>query len=95
MPASLLLDKLKEAEIEVKETRKLSDGTEVKILVGTLPKFPTGERPTWYPLVLLPGQSDIDRREVEALLRHFWHFELDFFKPDTAIKHSRSVLKRK
>lgn len=95
MPASLLLDKLKEAEITVAETRKLSDGTEVHILVGTLPVIPTGSRPTWYPLVLSKGQCDVDRREVESLLRHFWHFELDFFKPDIPIKHSKSVLKRK
>jgi hypothetical protein len=94
MAVSELLDRLKKAKITVAETRKLPDETQVIILIGTMPKFPHGERPAWYPIVLRKGQHEVDRREVEALLRHFWHFELEFF-PGKGVKHRKAVLKRK
>jgi hypothetical protein len=91
---ALLANLQKQAKVRVAETRKLEDGTEVRILVGTLPVFPHGKRPTWYPLVLRPGQTEVDRREVEAILRHFWNAQLDFFS-GKVVKHSKSALKRK
>jgi hypothetical protein len=92
--SALLANLQKRANVKVAETRTLADGTQVKILIGTLPVFPQGERPTWYPLVLRPKQQDVDRREVEAILRHFWNAQLDFF-PGKVVKHSKVALKRK
>ena len=84
----------KQAKVKVAETRRLENGTEVKILVGTLPLFPHGQRPTWYPLVILPGQEAIDMREVESILRHFWNAQIHL-TPTKATKHSKASLKRK
>jgi hypothetical protein len=92
--SALLASLQKQAKVKVAETRQLENGTEVKILVGTLPVFPHGERPTWYPLVILPGQESIDMREVEAILRHFWNGQINL-SPTKAIKHSKVTLKRK
>jgi hypothetical protein len=77
--SALLANLQKHAKVTVVETRTLADGTQVRILVGTLQIFPNSARPTWYPLVLRPKQQEVDRREVEAILRHFWNAQLDFF----------------
>ena len=92
--SALLASLQKQAKVKVAETRTLENGTEVKILVGTLPLFPHGERPTWYPLVILPGQETIDMREVEAILRHFWNAQINL-SPTKAVKHSKAALKRR
>src|SRR5208282_4684070 len=92
--SALLSSLQKQAKVKVAETRTLENGTEVKILVGTLPIFPHGQRPTWYPLVILPGQETIDMREVEAILRHFWNAQINL-SPTKAVKHSKAALKRK
>ncbi len=95
MSVSALLSSLhKKAKVQVAETRTLQDGTEVKILTGTLPIFPHGERSTWYPLVLLPDQNSVDMKEVEAVLRHFWNAQLTF-TPTKVVNHSKAALKRK
>jgi hypothetical protein len=95
MAVSALLASLqKQAKVKVVETRTLEDGTQVKILVGTLPIFPHGGRPTWYPLVLLPGEDSVDMKEVEAILRHFWNAQLKF-SPTKVVKHTKAALKRK
>lgn len=91
--SALLAALQKQAKVTVAETRRQSDGTEVKILTGTLPVFPHGECPTWYPLVILPGQEEVDMREVEAILRHFWNGQLTI-SPTKATKHSKAALKR-
>jgi hypothetical protein len=92
--SALLASLRKQAKVKIAETRQLEDGTEVKILEGKLPLFPHGERPTWYPLVTLPGQDTIDMREAEAILRHFWNAQIQL-SPVKAIKHSKAALKRK
>lgn len=92
--SALLSSLQKQAKVKVAETRTLENGTEVKILVGTLPVFPQGQRPTWYPLVILPGQETVDMREVEAILRHFWNAQINL-SPTKAIKHTKAALKRK
>jgi len=92
--SALLTSLQRQAKVKVAETRTLENGTEVKILVGTLPVFPHGERPTWYPLVILPEQETIDMREVEAILRHFWNAQINL-SPIKATKHSKAALKRK
>jgi hypothetical protein len=92
---SALLSSLhKQAKVKVAETRNLENGIEVKILVGTLPVFPHGSRPTWYPLVILPGQETVDMREAEAILRHFWNAQIQL-TPTKATKHTKAALKRK
>jgi hypothetical protein len=92
--SALLASLQKQAKVKVAETRTLENGTQVKILVGTLPIFPHGERPTWYPLVILRDQETIDMREVEAILRHFWNGQISL-TPTKAIKHTKAALKRK
>ena len=92
--SALLASLQKQAKVTVAETRTLENGTQVKILVGTLPVFPHGSRPTWYPLVILPGQELIDMREVEAILRHFWNAQIQL-TPTKPVKHSKATLKRK
>lgn len=92
--SALLAALQKQAKVKVAESRTLENGTEVKILVGTLPVFPHGERPTWYPLVILPDQETIDMREVEAILRHFWNAQITI-TPTKATKHSKAALKRR
>ena len=53
------------------------------LLSCKLPPFPFGGREhAWYPLLLKNGQETVDREEVEAILRHLWHSELDFFPDD-------------
>ena len=92
--SALLAELQKRAGVRLAETRQREDGTTVKILVGKLPIFPHGERPTWYPLVLRRGQDTIDRKEVEAILRHFWNAQITI-EPTKPIKHSKVALKRK
>jgi hypothetical protein len=92
--SALLASLQKQAKVKVAETRKLESGIEVKILVGKLPVFPHGERPTWYPLVILPGQDTVDMKEVEAILRHFWNAQIKL-SPTKTTKHSKATLKRK
>ena len=92
--SALLAALQKQAKVKVAETRQLENGMEVKILVGKLPAFPHGERPTWYPLVILPDQDAIDMREVEAILRHFWNAQIQL-SPTKAINHTKAALKRK
>jgi hypothetical protein len=95
IPISALLATLqKQAKVKVAETRKLENGMEVKILVGTLPIFPHGQCPTWYPLVILPEQDTVDMREVEAILRHFWNAQIKI-TPTKPTKHSKAALKRR
>jgi hypothetical protein len=92
--SALLTALEKQAKVTVAETRHQSDGTEVKILTGMLPVFPHGERPTWYPLVILPGQDTVDMREVEAILRHFWNAQIKI-SPTKATKHTKAALKKR
>jgi hypothetical protein len=53
------------------------------LLTCKLPEFPFGGREhAWYPLILKNGQDTVDREEVEAILRHLWHSEQEFFPED-------------
>lgn len=70
-----LLAKLSEVEsIEVQE-KHLKDGTVVYMFFSIRP-FPTFQ-PAWYPIVIPPGHEVAPRKEVEAMLRHLWQFQLD------------------
>jgi hypothetical protein len=75
MTISTLLTKLRQQpEIDIEE-RKLKDGTVVYIFFSTRP-FPTFQ-PVWYPIVVRPGQVDVEWEEIEAMLRHLWQFQID------------------
>ena len=78
MNIARLLARLKnEASVFVAEERKLSDGTIVYILGTHVSFFPLAPRHIWYALVCEPGKDRIEAEEIEALLRHFWHGEID------------------
>jgi hypothetical protein len=73
-----LLARLREeAGVTVAEERLLPDGTRVYILVTHVSFFPIAPRHIWYALVRDPGQDRLEEEEVEALLRRFWHGEID------------------
>src|SRR5713226_5186964 len=50
-------------------------GGVVFIFTGTRP-FPWDGRPYWFALPLKVRQTQVARKEIEALLRHFCHAEL-------------------
>jgi hypothetical protein len=67
--------------VTLAETREGDDGRRTYIFTATLPEFPFGKgKNSWYPLVLPKGQDSISRNEVEAILRHLWHGEQNFFE---------------
>jgi hypothetical protein len=78
-----LLARLKGIDVKLDEDRRLSDGTRILILTCLLGFFPLAPHHRWYTLVISPNQQDVPQYEVEAILRHFWHGELDWFKHET------------
>ncbi len=73
-----LLARLKtEASVVVEEARHLQDGTIVYILVSNLSFFPLAPRKVWYVLIRKPNQDRLEEEEILALLRRFWHAEID------------------
>lgn len=77
-----LLSRLqKEKNISIND-RADGDGKRcITVVRHNLPSPPYTERKSsWYTLIILPGQIHVDRHEVEALLRHVWHSEIDFFE---------------
>jgi hypothetical protein len=89
MNISSLLARLKsEASIVISEERKFPDGTVVYILESPVTFFPQAPRHLWYNLVMSPAQTHVDEAEIEAILRHFWHAEIDIStwleSPDSA-----------
>jgi hypothetical protein len=85
-----LLSRLKKHAIIIAEDKKLPDGTRIINFVTHLPLFPFGRQNTWYPLVLSPNQTEVAKPEVDALLRHVWHAELDFFEKDNPFEDDES-----
>jgi hypothetical protein len=79
MNIALLLARLSTTGIYIDEDRKFQDGTRVLILRCKLPTFPMGDQQRWHIFVLEPGQTDVDRKEIEAMLRRFWHASTPFF----------------
>lgn len=82
-----LLARLKnEASVFVAEKRDLSDGTVIYILGTHVTFYPHTPQHLWYTLVCEPGQQRVEAEEVEAILRRFWHAEIDtdgwFESPD-------------
>jgi len=71
-----LLEQLKpHSEIKTVET-KHPDGTRTLVFWCLYP-FPRAPEPAWYVIVVRPNQDDIDEREIEAMLRHLWMFQLN------------------
>jgi hypothetical protein len=79
---ALLLEKLKSVpEIKTLETIH-PDGTKTYTFSSVYP-MPRMAEPIWYPIVVKSGQEDIDDREIEAMLRHLWMFQLDILPRKT------------
>jgi hypothetical protein len=78
MSISSLLARLKnDASIVVSEERKLPDGTVIYILEAPVTFYPHAPHHLWYNLVVANGQTRVEKEEIEAILRHFWHAEID------------------
>jgi hypothetical protein len=81
MKLALLLEKLKAVpEIEVHEHIQ-PDGRIAYIFASIYP-FPRVAEPVWYVIVVKPGQEEIDDREIKAMLRHLWMYQLDLLPED-------------
>ena len=78
MNISRLLARLKdEASVFVAEERKRADG-KIEYILGThVSFFPHVPKNIWYVLVCDAGQERIEAEEIEAILRRFWHSEID------------------
>ena len=63
--------------IEILEDRNHADGSRVITFTAPLPGPETSGRHVWYPIVLSNDQTEVSRSEIEALLRHLWHLELE------------------
>jgi len=72
-----LLVKLKAHSKEIQTLETVHpDGTRTYVFSSIYP-FPRIPEPVWYVIVVKPGQEDIDDREIEAMLRHLWMYQLD------------------
>lgn len=67
--------------IEVNDDRLKADGSRVITFVTELPDFPHAGRRAWYSLPINKDQTDVSESEIQALLRHCWHGELEIPKP--------------
>jgi len=75
-----LLSRLHEIGVRADEIDLGPDRPRLFMLWCRLPAFPFGDREVvWYPLLVKPGETEIDRDKVDALLRHLWHSSTPFF----------------
>lgn len=73
-----LLSRLeKEANVTVAQERRYPDGSRELILESHLAFFPRVSEHVWYVLALEPNQDFVEEEEIEAILRRFWHSEID------------------
>jgi hypothetical protein len=79
MKLELLLAKLEDVKVSVDRESREDDGRRVIVLTSLLDFFPLMPHRRWYSLILESGQTDVDEREIEAILRHVWHREQDWF----------------
>jgi hypothetical protein len=89
MNINQLLAWLSSHKITVAE-RVPATGGEVLIFTGKRP-LPWDGRPQWYALPVKNGQAQVAIREIEALLRHFTHGELQIPKGSPAIGGNLAV----
>ena len=92
-----LLERLERLlDIRVEETRQLpTQRKTVYILVGNLPDFPSGRDHLWYSLVVDHKQDSVDREEIDAIRRHFWHLSTPFFDDELALESKQRKSRRK
>jgi len=91
-----LLEKLKSVpEITTLETIH-PDGTKTYTFSSVYP-MPRMAEPVWYPIVIKPGQDEVDDREIEAMLRHLWMYQLRILPPKTpqVVRNPPSTPKKK
>jgi hypothetical protein len=74
-----LLKRLEEHKIYVEQERRFHDGRRVLIFRSQLPDFPHRGQKVWATLPLEPDQTNVEREEIEAVLRHLWHGSTLFF----------------
>jgi hypothetical protein len=81
MNLDTLLARLKDHKIYVAEERKFSEQGKVAIIFRCpAPEIPFGgHKELWATLTIEIGQTEVDREEIEALLRHLWFGSLSFF----------------
>jgi len=72
-----LIHWLSSHHIEVLEDRTRADGARTITFTTALPYGELDGRHVWYPIVLFKDQTEVSRSEIEALLRHLWHGELE------------------
>ena len=73
-----LIPWLKKHGIEVVEERLQPDSSRALIFSTNLPPIPFGEgRHVWAVLVVDGSQTEVSESEVESVLRHCWHGELE------------------
>jgi hypothetical protein len=89
MNINQLLAWLNSHQITVVEKVKTYSG-EVYVFVGKRP-LPWDGRPQWYALAVKDGQTTVATKEIEALLRHFTHGELQIPKAAPAIGSSIAI----
>jgi hypothetical protein len=63
--------------IEILEDRTDADSSRTITFTTALPFDELDGRHVWYPIVLFKDQTEVSRSEIEALLRHLWHGELE------------------
>jgi hypothetical protein len=73
-----LIPWLKKHGIEVVEERLHPDSSRALIFSTNSPALPFGEgRHVWCVLVIDGEQTEVSESEVESVLRHCWHGELE------------------
>jgi hypothetical protein len=73
-----LIPWLRKHNIEVVEETLLPGSCRALIFSAELPRFPSGEeRRVWTTIILDPGQDSVSDAEVESILRHCWHGDLE------------------
>ncbi len=72
-----LIHWLSSRHIEVLEDRTRADGSRIITFTTALPYGELDGRHVWYPIVLFKDQTEVSCSEIEALLRHLWHGELE------------------
>ena len=79
-----LIHWLSSHRIEVLEDLSLADGSRIITFTASLPFGELDGRHVWYPIILFKNQTEVSRAEIEALLRHLWHGELEL--PDELLE---------
>jgi hypothetical protein len=83
MKITKLIAWLKKHKINLIEDTLQPEGCRVLIFTTDLPRMPFGEdRHVWATLVIEEGQEDVSESEIDSLLRHCWHGELEIPRED-------------